>query len=221
MFTILCIHTSLKMLFIFLKLDFMFLKLDLRFLKLVFIFFKLDFIFLKLVFIFLNSGLKRCRESYVDYLKRLRDNIKQMRPEMLTKGKEAGSIRSRLLPTTLWWRLKNTWLWVPVRSKPASLAGTSPLRLQPLPIPVKDMTGKRYVTDDDVIFRTKHVKLKSIGKYNKRCLLQDGYAEHLQTCHIFHKISSSYLFVFCVRLKTFQPPLVYQTFWLCSDLWRH
>ena len=26
------------------------------------------------------------RESYADYLKRLRDNIKQMRPEMLTKG---------------------------------------------------------------------------------------------------------------------------------------
>ena len=45
MFTILCIHTSLKMLFIFLKFDFMFLILDLRFLKLVFIFLKLDFIF--------------------------------------------------------------------------------------------------------------------------------------------------------------------------------
>ena len=26
------------------------------------------------------------RESYADYLKRLRDDIKQMRPEMLTKG---------------------------------------------------------------------------------------------------------------------------------------
>ena len=26
------------------------------------------------------------RESYADYLKHLRDNIKQMRPEMLTKG---------------------------------------------------------------------------------------------------------------------------------------
>ena len=64
---------------------------------------------------------------------------------------------------------------------------TSPLRLQPLPIPVKDMTGKRYVTDDDVIFRTEHVELKSMGKYNKRCLLQDGYAEHVQTCHIFHR----------------------------------
>ena len=25
-------------------------------------------------------------ESYADYLKRVRDNIKQMRPEMLTKG---------------------------------------------------------------------------------------------------------------------------------------
>ena len=49
------------------------------------------------------------------------------------------------------------------------------------------MTGKRYVTDDDVIFRTKHVKFKSMGKYNKRCLLQDGYAEHVQTCHIFHR----------------------------------
>ena len=49
------------------------------------------------------------------------------------------------------------------------------------------MTGKRYGTDDDVIFRTKHVKLKSMGKYNKRCLLQDGYAEHVQTCHIFHR----------------------------------
>ena len=97
------------------------------------------------------------------------------------------SIRSRLLLTTWWWRLKNTWLWVPVRLKPASLAGTSPLRLQPLPIPVKDMTGKRYVTDDDVIFRTKHVKFKSMGKYNKRCLLQDGYAEHVQPCHIFHR----------------------------------
>ena len=43
------------------------------------------------------------------------------------------------------------------------------------------------MTDDDVIFRTKHVKLKSMGKYNKRCLLQDGYAEHVQTCHIFHR----------------------------------
>ena len=64
MFTILCMHTSLKMLFIFLKLDFMFLKLDLRFLKLVFIFLKLDFIFLKLVFIFLNSGLKRCSHLF-------------------------------------------------------------------------------------------------------------------------------------------------------------
>ena len=42
------------------------------------------------------------------------------------------------------------------------------------------MTGKRYVTDDDVIFRTKHVKLKSMGKYNKRCLLQDGYAERVK-----------------------------------------
>ena len=49
------------------------------------------------------------------------------------------------------------------------------------------MTGKRYGTDDDVIFRTKHVKLKSMGKFNKRCLLQDGYAEHVQTCHIFHR----------------------------------
>ena len=51
------------------------------------------------------------------------------------------------------------------------------------------MTGKRYETDDDVIFRTKHVKLKSMGKYNKRCLLQYGYAEHVQTCHIFHRQS--------------------------------
>ena len=49
------------------------------------------------------------------------------------------------------------------------------------------MTGKCYGTDDDVIFRTKHVKLKSMGKYNERCLLQDGYAEHVQTCHIFHR----------------------------------
>ena len=49
------------------------------------------------------------------------------------------------------------------------------------------MTGKRYGTDDDVIFRTKHVKLKSMEKFNKRCLLQDGYAEHVQTCHIFHR----------------------------------
>ena len=97
------------------------------------------------------------------------------------------SMRSTLLPTTWWWRLKNTWRWVPVRSKPASLAGTSPLRLQPLSIPVKDMTRKRYGTDDDVTFRTKHVKLKSMGKYNKRCSLQDGYAEHVQTCHILHR----------------------------------
>ena len=49
------------------------------------------------------------------------------------------------------------------------------------------MTGKRYGTYDDVIFRSKHVNLKSTRKYNKRCLLQDGYAEHVQTCHIFHR----------------------------------
>ena len=75
----------------------------------------------------------------------------------------------------------------------------------------RTVTGERYGTDDDVIFRTKHVKLKSVGKYNKRCLLQDGYAEHVQPNHDNYstdKISSSYLFVFCVRLKTFQPPLV-------------
>ena len=61
------------------------------------------------------------------------------------------------------------------------------------------------------LFSLKHKTclLKEHGKYNKRCFLQDGYAEHVQTCtYSTDKMSSSYLFVFCVRLKTFQPPLV-------------
>ena len=53
---------------------------------------------------------------------------------------------------------------------------------------------------------TKHINLKSMGKYNKRFVLQDAYAEHVK--YSTYKISSSYLLVFCVRLKTFQPPLV-------------
>ena len=58
-------------------------------------------------------------------------------------------------------------------------------------------------------FRTKHVKLKSMENITKGAcykMAKQNMCKH--ATYSTDKISSSYLFVFCVRLKTFQPPLV-------------
>ena len=59
----------------------------------------------------------------------------------------------------------------------------------PLGYPFQLQTLKNCSKLDFLCFpwNTKHVNLKSIGKYNKRCFLHDGYAEHVQTCHILYR----------------------------------
>ena len=96
----------------------------------------------------LQTGKCINRENYADLLKRMRDNIKQKRPGMLTKGipfhqANAPAHNSVAMAKS-----------VPVVSSSSHIRHTRltwPLRLTPFPRPEKDMIGRRNSTDDDVI----------------------------------------------------------------------
>ena len=80
----------------------------------------------------------------------MRDNIKQKRPEILIKGilfHQVNAAANNLMVAIV--KIRDCGFQF-VQNPPYS-PGLAPLRLPPLPKPVKDMAEKRYGTVDDVI----------------------------------------------------------------------